>query len=188
MAPWVFMFLIPAITMRSFAEEKRTGTLELLLTKPISDTQIVLAKFFAGLILVVVALIPTLIAFASVHFLGNPVGNVDSGGTWGSYVGLLFLGVSYVAIGTFASSITSNQIVSFLVAAFLCFLAYSGFEQIGTFNLFGSFDDMLIRVGMSYHYESMSRGLIDTRDLVYFICLISIFIILTRTVLQSRKW
>lgn len=115
--PWIFMFLIPAITMRSFAEEKRTGTLELLLTRPISDMNIVLAKYFAGLLLVIIALLPTLISYISVYLLGQPVGNLDTGGTWGSYLGLLFLGGAFVAIGVFASSITGNQIISFLLGA-----------------------------------------------------------------------
>ena len=187
-APWVFMFLIPAITMRLFAEEKRTGTIELLLTKPISDIQIILAKYLAGLILVVIALLPTLIYFASVFQLGNPAGNMDTGGTWGSYLGLLFLGSSYVAIGIFASSITSNQIVSFLVAAMLCFFMFFGFEGIGSFDLFGQFDHMVISMGLSHHYVNMSRGLIDTRDIVYFAIVTALFLFITRLAIQSRKW
>ena len=187
-APWVFMFLIPAITMRLFAEEKRTGTIELLLTKPITDIQIILAKYFAGLILVIIALLPTLIYFVSVVQLGNPVGNVDSGGTWGSYIGLLLLGASYVAIGIFASSITSNQIVSFLVAAMLCFFMFFGFEGIGSFNLFGNYDHIVISMGLNDHYLSMSRGLIDTRDVIYFVIVSALFLFFTRLVIQSRKW
>jgi ABC-2 type transport system permease protein len=187
-APWVFMFLIPAITMRLFAEEKRTGTIELLLTKPITDIQIILAKYFAGLILVIIALLPTLIYFVSVVQLGNPVGNVDSGGTWGSYIGLLLLGASYVAIGIFASSITSNQIVSFLVAAMLCFFMFFGFEGIGSFNLFGKYDYIVLSMGLSDHYLSMSRGLIDTRDVIYFVIVSALFLFFTRLAIQSRKW
>ena len=128
-APWVFMFLIPAITMRSFAEEKRTGTIEMLLTKPLSDMNIVLAKYFAGLTLVLIALIPTLVYYISVYFMGNPVGNIDSGGAMGSYIGLVFLGGAYVSIGIFASSITSNQIIAFLLGAVLCFFFFIGFES-----------------------------------------------------------
>ncbi len=187
-APWVFMFLIPAVTMRSFAEEKRTGTIELLFTKPISEMQIILAKYFAGLALVIIALVPSLIYYFTVYVLGQPAGNIDSGGTWGSYIGLVFLGSSYVAIGVFASSITSNQIVSFLLAVVLCFFIYSGFDSIGSFELFGSFDRFILKLGISNHYVSMSRGLIDTRDVVYFLCLSAVFIFLTRIVLQSRKW
>jgi ABC-2 type transport system permease protein len=187
-SPWVFMFLIPAVTMRSFAEEKRAGTIELLFTKPLTDTQIILAKYFAGLLLVVIALIPTLIYFITVYSLGNPVGNIDTGGTWGSYIGLLLLAAGYVAIGIFASSITNNQIVSFLVAAMLCFFMFTGFQSLGSFDLFGSLDDLIMKLGIQDHYSSLSRGLIDSRDVVYFFALIAIFILLTKTVLGSRKW
>ncbi len=128
MAPWVFMFLIPAITMRSFAEERRTGTMELLLTRPLSDFQIVVAKYLGGLSLVAISLLPTLIYFITVWFTGETSGNLDTGATWGSYIGLLFLGSAYVSIGIFASSLTANQIVSFLIAVFLCFFMYTGFE------------------------------------------------------------
>lgn len=187
-SPWVFMFLIPAVTMRSFAEEKRSGTIELLFTKPLTDTQIILAKYFAGLLLVIIALVPTLIYYITVYSYGNPVGNIDSGGTWGSYIGLLLLASGYVAIGIFASSITNNQIVSFLVAAMLCFFMYTGFQSIGSFDWFGSLDDFIVKLGIQDHYTSLSRGLIDSRDVIYFIALIAIFILLTKTVLSSRKW
>jgi ABC-2 type transport system permease protein len=187
-SPWVFLFLIPAITMRSFAEEKRNGTIELLFTKPISDLKIILAKYFAGLILVIFALLPTLLYYITIYQLGNPVGNIDSGGTWGSYIGLLFLAAGYVAIGIFASSITNNQIVAFLLAALLCFFMFTGFQAIGDFKLLGDLDNFIIKLGINDHYVSLSKGLIDSRDLVYFITLISVFILLTRAVLQSRKW
>jgi len=122
--PWVFIFLIPAITMRSFSEERRTGTIELLLTKPLSEWQIVMAKFWAGLLLVIIALIPTLVYYITVYRLGSPVGNLDSGGIWGSYLGLIFLASAYVSIGLFCSSLTDNQIVAFLAAALLTFVIY----------------------------------------------------------------
>jgi ABC-2 type transport system permease protein len=187
-SPWVFMFLIPAITMRSFAEEKRTGTIELLFTRPISDIRIILAKYFAGLLLVVIALVPTLIYVISVYRMGNPVGNIDMGGTWGSYIGLIFLAASYVAIGIFASSITKNQIVSFLVAALLCFFMFVGFQSLGSFDLLGPLDSFVIGLGIQEHYTAMSLGNIDSRDVVYFLALITIFVLLTKTVLNSRKW
>jgi ABC-2 type transport system permease protein len=188
MAPWVFMFLIPAITMRMFSEERRTGTIEMLLTKPLSDLQIIMAKFLAGLCLVIVALLPTLVYYFSVSALGSPTGNIDSGAAWGSYFGLLFLASSYITIGIFASSISSNQVVAFLMAVFLCFFLFIGFESIGSFNLFGTLDDVIIKLGINEHYVSMSRGLIDTRDVMYFVVLSSIFVLITRTVLQSRRW
>jgi ABC-2 type transport system permease protein len=187
-SPWVLMFLIPAITMRSFAEEKRAGTIELLLTKPVTDLQIILAKYFAGFILVVIALIPTLIYYLSVYMLGSPVGNIDSGGTWGSYIGLLLLASAYIAIGLFASSITNNQIVSFLVAAMLSFFLYTGFQSLASFDLFGSLDNLIMKLGMQDHYSSLSLGLIDSRDVVYFLALIVIFILLTKFVMSARRW
>lgn len=187
-SPWVFMFLIPAITMRSFAEEKRAGTMELLLTKPITDLQIILAKYFAGLALVLIAILPTLVYYFVISGLGNPPGNIDSGGTWGSYIGLMLLASGYVAIGIFASSITTNQIVSFLLAAIMCFFVFTGFQALGSFELFGEFDRFIMRLGMQEHYSALSLGLIDSRDVVYFLALVIVFILLTRIVLQSRKW
>lgn len=187
-APWVFMFLIPAITMRSFAEEKRTGTIELLLTRPLSEWQIILAKYFAGLLLVVLSLLPTLVYYYSLQGLGNPPGNIDTGATWGSYVGLLFLGGAYVSIGLFASSITENQIVSFILAFFLCFFCYFGFDAIGGMEIFRSVDELIINFGINAHFASMSRGVIDSRDLLYFLSFIFVFLALTRFRLLSRNW
>ncbi len=187
-APWVFMFLVPAVTMRSFSEEKRTGTIELLFTRPLTDLQIILAKYTAGVFLVLLALIPTLIYYYSVYALGNPVGNIDHGGTWGSYLGLLFLSAGFTSIGIFASAVSENQVVAFILALFLCFFFYSGLGQIASFELFGSMDRFIQSLGIAEHFDSMSRGVIDTRDVVYFVSLSGIFIVLTRTILQSRKW
>lgn len=187
-APWVFMFLVPAITMRLFAEESRTGTIELLLTKPLTDFQIVFAKYIAGFSLVLFSLLPTLVYFYSVYQIGNPIGNIDVGGTLGSYFGLLFLGSIFVAIGVFSSVITKNQIISFIVAVFLCFFCYVGFESISSLEFFGSVDDIILKLGINEHYISMSRGVIDTRDVSYFVGAIALFLILTKTVLSSRKW
>jgi ABC-2 type transport system permease protein len=186
--PWVFLFLIPAITMRSFADEKKAGTIELLLTRPLTDLQIILAKYFAGFILVLFSLLPTLIYYYSVHYLGSPVGNIDTGGMWGSYIGLLFLGAAFVAIGIFASAITDNQVVSFILALFLCFFIYTGFDIGGSIELFGKIDNIIYALGINNHYLSMSRGVVDTRDVIYFVSLIAVFIFSTRTVLESRKW
>lgn len=186
--PWVFLFLIPAITMRSFAEEKRTGTIELLLTRPLTDLQIILAKYAAAFVLVLFALLPTLLYFYTVYKLGSPPGNIDTGGTWGSYIGLLFLGSSFVSIGIFASSLTDNQIISFILALALCFFFYIGFESISSLSLFGKADTLIQALGIEQHYKSMSRGAIDTRDLLYFISLNALFVLGTRTVLESRKW
>lgn len=188
LGPFVFLFLIPAITMRFFADEKKSGTIELLMTKPLTDMQVILAKYFAGLSLVIISLIPTLIYFISVYQLGFPVGNMDVGGTWGSFIGLLFLSASFVAIGIFASSLTDNQIISFILAAILCGFIYIGFEFIYSLDLFGNIDLFIKSLGISAHYSYMSKGVIDTRDLLYFFSLISLFIILTKISLESRKW
>jgi len=188
LAPWVFLFLVPAITMRSFADEKKAGTIEFLLTKPLTDLQIIMAKYFASITLVLFSLLPTLIYYYSIYKLGNPIGNIDSGGTWGSYIGLFFLAAAFASIGIFASSISDNQIVAFILAVFLCFFCYIGFEYISMLDLFGKVDDFILSIGINDHYMSMSRGVIDTRDMVYYLSLISIFILLTKTTLESRKW
>lgn len=187
-APWVFLFLVPAVTMRSFSEEQRTGTIELLLTKPITEWQLVLAKYIAALLLVLLALLPTLVYYWSVWKLAVPVGNVDTGGTWGSYVGLLFLGGCFAAVGLFASALTHNQIVAFLVAVSLSFFIHMGFDLIASFDAFGAMEGPLRAVGIQEHYRSISRGVVDLRDVLYFLGIIAIFLLLTRTALQSRKW
>ena len=188
LAPFVFLFLIPAITMRSFADEKKSGTLELLMTQPLTDLQVILAKYFAGFALVIIALLPTLVYYFSVYLLGLPPGNLDSGSIWGSYFGLLFLGAVFVAIGIFASSLTDNQIVSFILAVFISFFLYMGFEFIYTFILSGKTGLIIQSLGLNAHYTSMSRGVIDSRDLIYFLCVTAFFILLTKLSLESRKW
>lgn len=187
-SPWVFMFLIPALTMRMFADEKKAGTMELLLTKPVTDFQIVFAKYLAGLMLVLFSLLPTLLYYFTLYQLGNPEGNIDSGGSFGSYIGLLFLGGGFVAIGLFASSLTENQIVAFLLGMFLCFFFFYGFDQIAGLDIFGSADLLILRLGINEHYISMSRGVIDSRDVLYFISLIAVFLGASQLVIKSRKW
>lgn len=188
MAPFVFLFLVPAITMRSFAEERKTGTIEMLLTKPLTDLQIVGAKFLASLTIVLFSLLPTLVYYFSVYQLGLPTGNLDSGGIWGSYIGLFFLGASFVAIGIFSSAITDNQILSFILAVLLSGFVYIGFEFINSLAWFGAIDLFIKQLGIEAHYSSLSRGVVDTRDVVYFISLISLFIAFTKLSLASRKW
>lgn len=187
LGPFLYLFLIPAITMRMFAEEKRNGTLELLLTKPLSELSVVAAKFLAGLTLVLVSLLPTLVYYWLVYRLGDPVGNIDTGSVIGSYIGLLFLGGAFVAIGIFASSLTNNQIVAFIISALLCAFCYLGFDSL--YQLMqGRFALLLRWLGLKMHYESISRGVLDTRDLLYFLSVILFFMMLTRMVLQSRRW
>ncbi|MFT5833151.1 MAG: ABC-2 type transport system permease protein [Cognaticolwellia sp.] len=188
-APNILMFLIPAITMRTFAEEQQTGTIEFLATRPITDLEIILGKYFASLILVFFAIIPTFIYFWTIHQLGSPVGNIDSGSVWGSYFGLFFLGAVFVAIGIFASSITTNQIVAFVLGVFLCFFFYLGFDFLSNFPVFvGTIDYIVEMFGIDYHYKSISRGVLDTRDFIYFSTIIIIFIGLTKLMLERRSW
>jgi ABC-2 type transport system permease protein len=188
-APVLFLFLIPAVTMRSFAEEKQSGTIEMLATKPLTDLQISLGKFFANLLLVLIALLPTLIYYYSIYQLGIPKGNIDSGAVAGSYIGLILLAGSFVAIGLFASTLTNNQIVSFILAAFLCFVVHWGFNLLSRVPVFvGSIDDIIQMLGIEYHYLSVSRGVIDTRDVLYFFSVIGLFIAMTVTSLERRKW
>ena len=188
MAPWIFLFLVPAITMRSFAEEKRSGTLELLLTRPVSEMQIVLAKYLASLVLILFSLAPTLVFYFSVSRLGSPPGNLDSGGIAGSYAGLFLLASVYAAAGIFSSALTDNQIVSFIMAVLVSFLLFSGFDLMTTTDLFGNLETILVRLGINEHYKSVSRGVIDTRDLLYFLSVIAVFLLGTKIILQSRKW
>ncbi len=188
LAPFVFLFLIPAITMRMFAEENKAGTIEILLTQPLSDLQIIFAKYLAGLSLVFISLIPTFVFLISVYVYGFPTGNIDLGSTWGSYIGLVFLSSAFVGIGLFASSITDNQIVAFIIAIVITAFSYLGFEIIYSFDLFGSFDLFIKNLGINAHYSSMSRGVIDTRDIIYFVSFTAISILLTKLSLESRKW
>ncbi|SMO75017.1 gliding motility-associated ABC transporter permease subunit GldF [Solitalea koreensis] len=187
-APYVFMFLIPAITMRSFAEEKKEGTFETLATSPLTDWQIVIGKFFAGLLLVILALVPTVIYYFSVYQLGSTPGNIDSGAVIGSYIGLLLLGAAFTSIGIFTSSLTTNQIVAFVLAVFLCFFCFAGFESISSIAFLGKIDSLLISLGISAHYQSISRGVLDTRDLIYFLSFAALFLAATKMVLSIRKW
>lgn len=188
LSPWLFLFLIPAITMRMFAEENKTGTIELLMTRPLTDFQIVFAKYLASVFLVVVALLPTLIYYISIYRLASPSGNVDSAGIAGSYLGLLFLSSGFCAVGVFASAISNNQIVAFLVALLTCFFLYFGFDALSTLSSQQWLNNLIARLGMSDHYAALSRGVIDTRDVVYFLSVTVFFLMWTRFILEKRKW
>ena len=188
LAPWVFLFLVPAVTMRSFAEENRTGTIEMLLTKPLSDWQIILAKFLASVALVLLALIPTAVYYFSVYRLGFPMGNLDSGSILGSYIGLFLLSASFISIGIFCSAVTNNQILAFILSVFLCGFIYIGFEFIYSLSLFGPIALFIQRLGVAAHYSSISRGVVDTRDILYFLSVMALFLSMTKLVLASRKW
>lgn len=188
LAPWLLLFLIPAITMRSFADEFKGGTIEWLSTKPLKTSHIILGKFLASFTLVCVALLPTLLYVLSIHYLAMDDAALDAGGIAGSYIGLLFLAATFTAIGVFSSSLTDNQIVSFLLSLFICFLLFSGFEALSRVAAFrGGADYYLGMIGMDDHYNSISRGVIDSRDVVYFLSLIVLFVTLTRFTLNKKK-
>jgi ABC-2 type transport system permease protein len=186
--PQIFIFLIPAITMRSFAEENQTGTIELLATKPLKDWEIVVGKFLANWTLVVFTLLPTFVYFFSVYQLGSQTGNMDIGASIGSYIGLFLLGAICVAIGIFASALTNNQIIAFLLAVFLSFFIYSGFDYISLIPMFsGNLDDLIQRFGINFHYASISRGVVELSSFVYFVSVTFFFIWLTKGALERRK-
>lgn len=186
-APFIFLILIPAITMRMIAEERRTGTIELLFTRPISDLNIVLAKYFAGITLVIISLIPTFVYYISMHYLGSPVGIMDDGAAITSYIGLILIGSVFVSIGLFASALTNNQIVAFIIGVFLCFLFYYGFTLLGNFKLLGNLDSPFQYVSLYTHYTSIMNGIVDTSDLIYFFSIINIFILAALTVIKTLK-
>ncbi|WP_244825735.1 gliding motility-associated ABC transporter permease subunit GldF [Carboxylicivirga linearis] len=187
LAPWVYLFLVPAVTMRLFADEKKAGTLDLLLTRPISTFQIVWAKFLAGLVVVIISLLPTFIYFYSVYQLGNPVGNIDMGGTWGSYIGLFFLATIYVAIGTFSSALSDNQVVAFVIAVVLSFIFYTGFDSISSIQGLKGISEMIRQLGIDAHYSSLSRGVVDSRDVIYFLSVVFAFLYFTKMKLSTKK-
>lgn len=187
-APYIFMFLIPAITMRSVAEERKEGTYEFLATRPLTDWQVILGKYFACVLIVLMALVPTLIYYYTVYQLGITKGNVDTGAVIGSYIGLFLLGSAFVAIGIFTSSLSKNQIVAFAIAVFLCFFAFSGFDSVSLILSLQSIGTFITSLGINEHYQSISRGVLDTRDLVYFLSFIFLFLVSTKTVLGGRKW
>lgn len=188
LAPFLFMFLIPALTMRSFAEERREGTYILLATRPLTDWQIILAKYWACLVLVFFAILPTLIYYYAIVQLGLPQGNIDGGAVTGSYAGLLLLGAAFTAIGIFASAVTKNQVIAFAVAVFICFIAYQGLDAMSRIFALQYLETILLALSVNEHYQSVSRGVLDTRDLVYFISFATLFLGLTRLVIGGRKW
>lgn len=187
-SPYLFMFLIPAITMRSLAEEQKDGTFELLATRPLSDWDIVFAKFLASLAIVVLTLLPTIIYYITVYQLGITKGNIDTGAVIGSYLGLIFLGAAFTAIGIFSSSVSKNQIIAFTFAVFLSFFAFSGFDSVSSLLSLQGIAGFLTGLGISEHYQSISRGVLDTRDLIYFLSFTALFLLITKTILGGRKW
>jgi ABC-2 type transport system permease protein len=189
LAPWIILFLIPALTMRSFSDEYKAGTIEVLFTLPLKDREIILGKFFASTLIVVFAIFPTLLYVITLASLSVIKNNVDTGAIIGSYIGLLFLCGAFTSIGLFASSISNNQVIAFLIAVFINFIVFAGFETISKIPVFDNgIDYILSQIGMQFHYDSISRGLIDSRDMVYFVSVIALFILATRIALGKRKW
>lgn len=183
LAPWVLLFLIPAVTMRSFSDELKMGTLELLVTKPISLKNIVLGKYIGAVLLILIALLPTVLYIVTISQLGNPAGNWDVGSTIGSYIGLFFLVLAYTAVGVFSSTLSHNQIVAFIISVFLCFVLYYGFEGITNLGI----DFPIETLGMKAHFDSVARGVLDTRDIVYFLSIAGFFIVCTILKLKKRN-
>jgi ABC-2 type transport system permease protein len=186
-APWIFLFLVPAITMRLFADERKSGTLELLYTKPVTRLQIILSKYLAGVTLVLFSLIPTFIYFISLLWLTAEGSSPDTGAIWGSYIGLFLLATVYTAIGIFASSLTENQIIAFLIAGFLSFFVYIGPDTLSNFEIWGNYGNIIKSLGIDAHYRSISRGVADTRDIIYFLAASGIFLVLTEYLTLKKK-
>ena len=186
LAPWVFIFLVPAVAMRSFSDEFRTGTFEILKTKPVTSLQIVLGKYFSVILVVVIALVPTILYVFTIKTL-SVTGAIDKGGIAGSYLGLIFLSAVFSAISVCCGSFTSNAIVSFLISAFMCLILYFGFNAISSISVFaGNADYYIEMLGIDFHYQSISRGVIDSRDLTYFLSLIVLSIFITQKKLKSK--
>ncbi|WP_256007361.1 MULTISPECIES: gliding motility-associated ABC transporter permease subunit GldF [Pedobacter] len=188
LSPFLLMFLAPALTMRSFAEERKEGTYILLATRPLTDWQIIFGKYLACFVLLLFALVPTLVYFYSVHRLAMPEGNIDTGAVIGSYFGLILLGASFIAVGVFASAMTKNQAIAFAVSVFICFIAYSGLQAVSAVFALRHMENLLLSLSVNTHFESMSRGVLDTRDVVYFLSFILFFLGGTRVLLEGRKW
>ena len=187
-APFILIFLVSAITMRSISEEKRLGTLEILTTKPIHDVQIIVGKFLASVTLILIAIIPTLFYYYAIYHLASPVGNIDTGATMGSYIGLILLAACYASIGMFSSSLTDNQIVALITSMLLNFFFFGVLGMLGDISWLSNIGKSLEWFGLEFHYDSISRGVIDTRDVIYFLGFIFVFFGLTKIVFESRKW
>lgn len=187
-APFILIFLVSAITMRSISEEKRLGTLEILTTKPIHDVQIIVGKFLASVTLILIAIIPTLFYYYAIYHLASPVGNIDTGATMGSYIGLILLAACYVSVGMFSSSLTDNQIVALITSMLLNFFFFGVLGMLGDISWLSNIGKSLEWFGLEFHYDSISRGVIDTRDVIYFFGFIFVFLGLTKIVFESRKW
>jgi ABC-2 type transport system permease protein len=188
LSPWIFLFLVPAITMRMIAEEKRLGTIELIYSKPITERAVVYGKFLASVALVLLAILPGLVYYFTVYCLGETPGNIDQGGTFGAFIGLFFLAAIYASAGIFCSSLTDNQVIAFVIAVLLCFILFAGFDSFAYLPGLKKIDEYVSRLGINEHYKSISRGVIDLKDITYYLSVIVIFNEATRLSVLSRKW
>ena len=188
LSPWIFLFLVPAVTMKMIAEEKRLGTLELIYSKPVTERGIIYGKYLASVALVLLALLPGVFYYISVYLLGESPGNLDKGGTLGAFLGLFFLAAVYASAGLFASSLTDNQVIAFIIAVLISFFLFMGFDSLAYLPGLKKIDEFVIGLGINEHYKSMSRGVIDFRDIIYFIAVVVVFNEGTRIVLLSRNW
>jgi ABC-2 type transport system permease protein len=188
LSPWVFLFLVPAVTMRMFAEENRLGTIELIYSRPISEREIIWGKYLASVSLVLLSLFPCIIYYISVYTLGETLGNMDKGGTMGAFIGLFFLASVYASVGIFASSLTDNQVIAFIIAVLICFFLFMGFDSLAYLPGLKNLDEFVLRLGINEHYKSISRGVLDIKDAVYFAAVVAIMNEATRFHLISRKW
>ena len=186
-SPFIFLFLIPAITMRAFSEEIKSGTIELLFTKPLSKWQIVLGKYLASCFLILMSLLPTLLYYYSVYQLGNPQGNVDSAAVFSSYLGLFFLGCVFAAIGILMSSFTDNQVTAFVLSFVICLVLFYGIGQLAQLPFMGDFGYIFNQLGLDYQYNALSKGLIDSRNIIYFLSVIFIALWVTKIKISTLK-
>jgi ABC-2 type transport system permease protein len=187
LAPWLLMFIIPALSMKSFAEEQQNGTLSWLFSQPLKISEIVFGKFFSVVLVGILCLLPSLVYLYSVYVLGVPQGNIDMGMTLGSYFGLVILIAAFSAVGVLASTLSANQIIAYLLGVFMCFILYFGIEQLASYKLLGGADYILQNIGFYHHFIAFTRGLIDTRDVFYFLFVIGICIYWAQFFVEKKK-
>lgn len=187
LSPWLLLFILPALSMKTFAEEEQNGTLNWLFSQPITNWELVLGKFFSVFLVGILCIIPSLIYLYTIYILAIPEGNLDWGAIMGSYIGIILLIAAFSAIGIFASSISSNQVSAYLIGGFLCFFLYNGLQQIANYKLLGGADYWLQNIGIYYHYNGFTRGLVDSRDLFYFLWVIVVILFGCTQIISMRK-
>ena len=187
LVPWLLMFIIPAISMKTLAEEQQSGTLNWLFSQPVTISEIILGKFLAVWFVGVLCLLPSLTYLYTVYTLGVPAGNIDLGATFGSYFGLIILTAAFSAVGILASSLSQNQIMAYLLGVFMCFIFYFGIEQLASYKLLSGADYILSNIGFYQHFLAFTRGLIDTRDIFYFLLVTVLCLFLAKIFVEKKK-